>query len=260
MNGLADCIYPSILRADKSPIMARINLTFFAVRSRSTSAAALIAIICRLLSLSPSFAQDAHMLDHFMWKKNSVSGIELAGSQSKSSFNFFDVGDLSSNSLQLVGQDIDRISSAAGLTVDRSSGTSSTLAIVHDSAAFSRLRNDKTAFRSLGLPESLLMKLESQISETSTCATLTLIDDKGDIRVTIVLLSEKFNVCLLSGLLNSFGIVPIDLTVTDIDARSLADACILYEGRRLGLRDRESLTNNISKLQSLCLAKTGASK
>jgi hypothetical protein len=102
--------------------------------------------------------------------------------------------------------------------------------------------------------------LESQISETSTCATLTLIDDKGDIRVTVVLLSEKFNVCLLNGLLNSFGIAPIDVAATDIDARSLADACILYEGRSLGLRDRESLTSNMSKLQNICLAKTGASK
>jgi hypothetical protein len=177
-------------REFKSPIVAQVNLTFFVVRFGSTSVAALISIICSLLSLSPSLAQDARILDHFTWKKNSVSGSEFAGSQNKSSFNF-DVGDLSNNSLQLVEQDIDRISSAAGLTVDRSSGTSPTLAIVHDSAAISRLRNDKAAFRSLGLPEGLLTKLEGQISETSTCATLTLIDDKGDIRVTIVLLSEN---------------------------------------------------------------------
>ena len=238
--------------------------SFFVRRFGSTSVAALISIVCWLLSLSPSLAQDVRVLDHLMWRKNAVSGIEIAGSQSKSSFNFFDVGDLSSNSQQLVEQDINRISSAAGLTVDRSSGTTPTLAIVHDSTAFSRLRNDKGAFRSLGIPESLLTKFESQISETSTCATLTLTDDRGDIRATIVLLSEKSsekaNVCLLTGLLNSFGINPIDSAATDIDARSLADACMLYEGRRLGLRDRESLTNNISKLQSLCLAKTGASK
>jgi hypothetical protein len=240
--------------------MAQTNLTFSVARLGSASVGALISMICWLLSLSPSLAQDAGILDHFTWKKNSISGIDLAGSQSKSSFNFFDVGDLSSNSQQLVEQDIDRLSSAAGLTVDRSSGTSPTLAIVHDSTAFSRLRNDKAAFRSLGIPESLLATFESQISETSTCATLTLIDDKGDIRVTIVLLSEKFNVCLLNGLLNSFGIKPIASAAPEIDARSLADACILYEGRRLGLQDRESLTSNISKLQSLCLAKTGAFK
>jgi hypothetical protein len=74
------------------------------------------------------------------------------------------------------------------------------------------------------------------------------------------LLSEKFNACLLAGLLNSFGIDPIDSAAPDIDARSLADACILYEGRRLGLRDRESLTSNISKLKNICVAKTEASK
>jgi hypothetical protein len=239
--------------------MTQTNLISLIVRFGLTSVAALV-FITYISSFSPSLAQDAHILDHFMWEKNSVSGIELAGSQRKSSFNFFDVGDLSSNSQQLVEQDIDRISRAAGLTVDRSSGTSPTLAIVHDSTAFSRLRNDKAAFRSLGIPEGLLTKFESQISETSTCATLTLTDDKADIRVTIVLLSEKFNVCLLSGLLNSFGIHAIDVTATDIDARSLTDACILYEGRRLGLRDRESLTSNMSKLQNICLAKTGASK
>jgi hypothetical protein len=248
-----------ILRADKSPIMTQTNLISLVVRFGLTSVAALVFIIY-ISSLSPSLAQEARILDHFMWKKNSVSGNEIAGSQSKSSFNFFDVGDLSNNSLQLVEQDIDRISSAAGLAVDRSSGTSPTLVIVHDSTAFSRLRNDKAAFRSLGLPESLLTTLESQISETSTCATLTLIDDNSDIRVTVVLLSEKFNVCLLNGLLNSFGVVPIDVAATDIDARSLADACILYEGRGLGLRDRENLTSNMSKLQNICLAKTRASK
>lgn len=234
-------------------------MIYLIVRFGLTSVAALVFIIC-ISSFSSSLAQDAHILDHFLWKKNSVSGNEIAGSQSKSSFSFFDVGDLSSNSQQRVEQDIDRISSAAGLTVDRGSGTSATLAIVHDSTAFSRLRNDKAAFRSLGIPESLLTTLESQISETSTCATLTLTDDKGDIRATIVLLSEKFNACLLAGLLNSFGIDPIDSAAPDIDARSLANACILYEGRRLGLRDRESLTSNMSKLQNICLAKTGAAK
>jgi hypothetical protein len=238
--------------------MSRMVMADYARPIRATLAVSLgtlAFIICCLFSSSPSFEQDKDVLDHFMWKKSSVSGSELAGSQSQASFNFFDVGDLSHYSKQLVERDIGRISSAARLTVDRSSGTSPTLAIVHDSSAFSRLRNDKAAFHSLGLPDSLLTTLDRQISETSTCATLTLIDDKGDIRVTIVLLSEKFNVCLLSGLLNSFGIAPSDITATDIDDRALVDACILYEGRRLGLRDREGLIHEISKLRSLCLDK-----
>jgi hypothetical protein len=64
------------------------------------------------------------------------------------------------------------------------------------------------------------------------------------------LLSEKFDTCLVRGILESFGIL-----ASDIGVETLVSACVLYEGRRLGLRDRQNLLQQTPKLRERCLAK-----
>jgi hypothetical protein len=184
--------------------------------------------------------------------KDESTGNELAASRSDSSFNYFDVGDLSYYSDVLAEQDLRRLAAAAGLALERSPTKSSTVAIFHDGKVFSHLRDDKPAFNSLGLPNNVLAALEKQATDTSRCLNMTLTDEKNNIGSTIVLLSEKFDGCLVSGLLNSLGIA-----ASDISARSLIDVCILYEGRRRGVRDRQGLTQEIPRLRDLCIAKSG---
>jgi hypothetical protein len=81
---------------------------------------------------------------------------------------------------------------------------------------------------------------------------MTITDEKNNILSTIILLSEKFDSCLIRGVLDSFGIA-----ASDINVRTLVDVCVLYEGRRMGLRDRQSLDQEAPKLRALCIAKAG---
>jgi hypothetical protein len=187
----------------------------------------------------------------FAWQKDASTGKELAASRNDSSFNFFDVGDLSYYSQYPVEQDLHRLSAAAGLTIEHTPAKSSTIAIVHDSKVFERLKTDKPAFNVLGITDSTLNFLEKQVtSDSPKCLTMTITDGKNNIVNTVVLLSEKFDACLTGALLNSFGI-----NASDIGAKTLIDVCVLYEGRRRGLRDRESLTQEAPNLRNACLAK-----
>lgn len=220
-----------------------------------------LSIVCWLGASSLSFAQgtsaqDARTLADFIWKIDGSTGVELAASRSDASFNFFDVGDLSYYSEVSVEQDLRRIAAAAGLAMERSPAKSSTIEIFHDAKVFSRLRDDKPAFNRLGLPNNILEDLEKQVtSDTGRCLSMTVTDEKNNIVNTIVLLSEKLDGCLVHGLLNSFGI-----QASDISARTLVDLCILYEGRRRGLRDRQSLTQEIPIIRQLCTTKAGEIK
>lgn len=198
-------------------------------------------------------AQVERTLNDFAWKKDVSTGNELAASRSDTSFNFFDVGDLSYYSQYLVEQDLRRLAAAAGLTIDHTPAKYSTVAIVHDTQVFARLKSDKSAFKSLGFSDYGIETLEKQVtSDTPKCLTMTNTDGNNDIVGTVVLLSEKFEGCLVGALLNSFGI-----TGSDINAETLIDVCVLYEGRRLGLRDRQSLTREIPKLRDVCITKAG---
>jgi hypothetical protein len=222
--------------------------------------AALISLACCFGS-SPSFAQatgaeDARTLDDFMWKKDVSVGNELAASRSDSSFNYFDVGDLSYYSLYLVEQDLRRLSAAAGLTIDHTPAKNSSVSIVHETKVFARLKTDKPAFKSLGFSDYEIEMLEKQVtSDSPKCLTMTITDGNNGIVTTIILLSEKFDGCLVSALLSSFGIA-----ASDISARSLIDVCILYEGRRRGVRDRQGLARAIPELRNLCITRAGEMK
>jgi hypothetical protein len=215
--------------------------------------ATIILFMCCLGASPPAFAQEKRVTDDFAWKKDNASGSELAASRSDSSFNFFDVGDLSYYSQYLVEQDLRRLAGAAGLTMERSPAKNSLVSIVHDTKVFERLRNDKAAFNVLGLPPNILAALERQVtSDSQKCLTMTITDEKNNILSTIILLSEKFDSCLIRGVLDSFGIA-----ASDINVRTLVDVCVLYEGRRMGLRDRQSLDQEAPKLRALCIAKAG---
>jgi hypothetical protein len=221
--------------------------------------AVLISLLCCLIPAyaepvhAPGIsAQDIRKVDDFTWKKDVSNGRELAASRTDTSFNFFDVGDLSSNSQSLVEQDLRRISSAAGITIDHTPAKHSSIAIVHDTKVFAGLKNDKQAFKSLGFSDELMAMLEKQvISDSPKCLTMTITDGNNNITGTVILLSEKFDSCLTSGLLNSFGIA-----ASEIRAETLIDVCVLYEGRRLGLRDRKGLTQEVPELRTQCAVKT----
>jgi hypothetical protein len=223
--------------------------------------AALISLIFCFFTSLPSFAQDTSAQDmrtlaDFAWKKDVSTGNELAASRSDSSFNFFDVGDLSYYSQYLVEQDLRRLSAAAGLTIDHTPAKNSSVSIVHDPQVFARLKNDKPAFKSLGFSDYELETLERQVtSDSPKCLTMTIADGNNDIVTTVILLSEKFDGCLVRALLSSFGI-----TASDINAETLIDVCVLYEGRRLDLRDRQGLTRESSRLRNVCIAKAGEIK
>lgn len=214
-----------------------------------------VALVLLDAARCPAFAEDSRNLATFSWKMDRTTGKELALSRSDNSFNYFDVGDLSYYSLYLVQRDLGRISAATGLTIDRSSKTSSSIAIVHDTKVFSRLKNDKQSFRVLGIPDNIIALLEQGISDDTKCASVTVDDGQSNVLFSVILLSEKFDQCLVRGILESFGVVAPDL---GIDA--LVSACALYEGRRLGVRDRESLSEKTPKLRELCLAKAGERK
>ncbi|MBR0857123.1 hypothetical protein [Bradyrhizobium liaoningense] len=192
-------------------------------------------------------------LGSFNWKKDASTGNELAASRSDSSFNYFDIGDLSYDSQSLVEQDLRRLSAAAGLTIDHTPAKNSSVSIVHDTKVFERLKYDKPAFKSLGFSDYEIETLEKQVtSESPKCLTMTVTDGNNGIVTTVILLSERFNNCLVSGVLSSFGIA-----ASYISVETLIDVCILYEGRRRGLRDRQSLTRETPKLRDLCITKAG---
>jgi hypothetical protein len=203
-------------------------------------------------------------LANFVWKKDESTGNELAASRSDSSFNFFDIGDLSPGSKALVEKDLGQLAAAAGLAIERTSGKYSTILIFHDTKVFSRLKDDKPAFNSVGIPDNVLRALEKQTTDTSRCLNMTITDGKNNIVNTIVLVSEKFDGCLVHALLHSFGIREsdseingADVSAPEISAQTLIDVCILYEGRRREFRDRQSLAGEITKLRDLCIAKAG---
>jgi hypothetical protein len=59
------------------------------------------------------------------------------------------------------------------------------------------------------------------------------------------------NDCLSNGLAHAFGV-----SDSAPDADGLLNACALYEGRRLGLRDRQGLSAAFSRLRRTCLSKS----
>jgi len=213
--------------------------------------AALLAALCYGGAPSYCLADEAPIVDDFYWQKEKSSGLEIASSLSGPSFNFFDVGDLSHYSLYLVQQVLGSLSNATEVAIDRELKSSS-LSIIHDTKVFYRLKNEKERFRVLGISDEVIADLEKRASDDTTkCLTMTHSDKNSDIKFTVILLSENFHSCLVGGLLNAFGI----RGTADVTIRTLTSACLLYEGRRRGLRDHQSLVQEAPKLRDVCWAK-----
>jgi hypothetical protein len=211
--------------------------------------AAVITLISWCGTSSSALAQKVQIADDFVWQKDRLTGNESASSRNDGSINYFDVGDLSYYSMYLVQQDLGRISTAAGMTIDRNLKHSS-IAIVHDTSVFSRLKNDKKSFSVLGIPDDVIEMLRQRLTDDAKCITMSISDDNNNVILTTILLSEKFDSCLVSGLFGSFGIL-----ASEISTKTLTSACALYEGRRMGLRDRQSLSRETPRLVDLCLTR-----
>jgi hypothetical protein len=201
-----------------------------------------------------AYAEDAQMLDDFVWARIKATGEVVALSRNDPSFNYFDIGDFALDSRPLVEKSLNRLATAAGLTIEHTPKKSASIAIFHDTKVFTRLKNDKQAFRSLGIPDDIIGDLENRLVDDIKCLTATRSDDAQNIFLTVVLLSEKSDVhgCMLSGLINSFGV-----RAREIDDKTLLSTCILHQGRRLGFRNRDSLSGEMAGLRDRCLAKLG---
>jgi hypothetical protein len=230
------------------PVVAKSGRRLFA-----TSAAVLISCLGYGAAYSNAIAQEEKSLDRFVWAEDKSTDLEFAVSRSNPSFNFFDIGDLAPYSRDLVKKDLTKISKAAGEAID--TNLSPSIAIIHDTNVFSRLKSDRHSFAILGIPDSVVERLLSRTGDSSKCLTMSLADSQNDIYLTIILLSEESNSCLVGGLLEAFGVRALD-----VDTQTLMDICILYEGRRRGIRDRLSLSQEASGLRDACVAKAKEEK
>jgi hypothetical protein len=211
-----------------------------------------LAFICLLLvSLSctawPSYGQD--LVDNFFWGKDPASNKDVAISRNEMPVNYILVGDLSQFSLHLINQYIKMLTEVSGLQMDRKYSKVS-LAIVHDSKVFDRLKNDRKSFSRLGISESSLDVLASKTVEGTKCAFDSFISEKQDINATIILLSEQFDDCLIAGLFHNFGVVR-----SGSDLKSIMSVCVLYQARRLGKRERDELSNDVGAIVDPCVKK-----
>jgi hypothetical protein len=214
-----------------------------------------LAILVATLATSTR-AQEIHYADRYIWKKDNVTGNDIALSRSDPSLNFVDVGDLSNNSINLVQGALGSIAGAAGKTVDRNLEKVAII-IIHDTNVFTRLKADRGAFSVMGVPDFFIYELQKRYAEAPdmTCINISTDDKDSNVVFTTILVSKKFDSCLIGGLFQAYGVETLD-----INSKSLDDVCILYEGRKLGLRDRESLTQQMPKLRDLCTTKSGDAK
>lgn len=212
---------------------------------------AVAALISGLLCFS-AFAQNSSTLDDFVWARVKATGEVVALSRNDPVFNYFDIGDLAPKSLPIVQTSLGRLAKAAGLTIQHTANKSSSIAIIHDTNVFTRLKNDKQAFRVLGVPDDIIDDLKGRLVDDIKCLTSTRSDNEQNIFLTVVLLSEEADShgCMISGLIDSFGV-----RAHEIDDKSLLNTCILYEGRRIGFRDRDNLSQKLEELRDRCMAR-----
>ncbi|MBV9479954.1 hypothetical protein [Bradyrhizobium sp.] len=204
-----------------------------------------------------SLAEENRVVDELIWGQAKSTGRMVALSRDDEAFNFFDIGNLSQSSQPLVHEALNKLSSASGVRIERGPDKSWSIGIFHDANVFARLKNDKQAFRVVGVPDELIGALEQRLADDTKCITMTRSDSEENVLLTVILSSQQtnFDECLVSGLLYSFGIA-----ANEINTKTLLGACILHEARRAGLRDREYLSAETSKFNEKCLAKLESPK
>lgn len=198
------------------------------------------------------------VVDDLMWGQIKSTGSTVALSRNDQALNFFDIGDLASSSQPLVQNALNMLSHASSVRIERGSDKRWSIGIFHDTKVFTRLKSDKQAFRAVGLPDHIIDFLDQKATHDARCLTMTRTDDDMNIVLTVVLSSQQtdFDGCLVGGLLNSFGIK----SAQTVNASDLVSACVLYEARRVGLRDRQQLSEQASTLRDGCQKKTEDSR
>jgi hypothetical protein len=221
-----------------------------AIRIAVLFAALLIASLNAILCCAQATASE----EKYIWNKDVATGKDIALSLNDQPINYVLVGDLSYYSIYLVQTLTNMLSNSAGRTVDRTFKLYS-LIVVHDTNVFARLRSDKKSFNALGVPEFMVDSIAARAPVDAKCSYSTFSDSGYDLNATVLLLSEKFDDCLTQGLFHAFGVL-----TKDANAGALLGTCVLYEGRRLGIRERDALDRERSRLIDLCAKKMGAEK
>src|SRR5262245_51161381 len=230
-------------------------------RPNKTSARALHALLCVVAAMGlgcsrPSNSDGKLILDnYYTWQKGRTDGDDIAYSRADEAFNYIVLGDLSHYSLYLVQQYSKLLAGAAGLAIDRQSKRFPLL-IFHQEKVFDRLRNDRNAFRQYGMPDAVIDQFIEHSPPDTQCHFSTFTDeDKGNVEGTILLLGERYHDCLIWGLFRSFGVV-----TKSGDLQALVSACMLYEARRIGIRNREGIQRESARLADVCLRKSSQEK
>jgi antitoxin HicB len=183
----------------------------------------------------PSNEQDPPF-DSYVWFKDLLSDREIASSRRDAVLNYLEVGDL-------------LLADVSKMKVDTELKTFS-LIVIHDTRAFERLKNDKNSFSVLGLTDAMLLELEKQTKDGLKCQSVSFVDRNHDIISTLIMISEKYHDCLFQGIFQSFGV-----KLTDNRLRTLVNLCVLYEARRLGIRERQELHREGARIALDCLNK-----
>jgi hypothetical protein len=220
------------------------------IRSATFFAGLLVAVLCA----TPSSSQTLSSAEGYIWNKDAVTGQDVALSLKDQPLNYAIVGDLSYYSIYLVQSLLHMLSDSSGKAVDRSFKLY-TFTVVHDTNVFVRLRGDKRLFGELGIPAPMVDTVSAHTPADAKCTYSTFSDGQNDINGTLMFLSEKFDDCLIQGLFHAFGVV-----TKNASASALLSTCVLYEGRRIGVREREALDRENGRLVDLCVKKMGAEK
>jgi hypothetical protein len=196
----------------------------------------------------PSNAQDPPF-DDYVWFKAMLSDREIASSRRDAVLNYLEVGDLSASSYYLVDQTFKLLADISKMKVDKELKTFS-LIVLHDTRAFERLKNDKNSFSILGIPDTMLLELEKQTKDGLKCQSVSFVDRNADIISTVIMISEKYHDCLFQGIFQAFGV-----KLTDNRLTTLVNLCVLYEARRVGIRERQELHREGARIALGCLNK-----
>ena len=218
-----------------------------------TQILATVSIILSVCAVGavPVFSQTAQPYENYLSDKDSKTGQEVAVSLPDAPVNFMIVGDLNQYSFNTVFEFFVLLSNATAIRID-SGKKEYILYVVHDRQVFARLKSNKAFFTSLGIPDHIVDVLTQRMKEGTKCLVETFpTSTRDDLAATVVLLSERYEDYLAPAVFRAFGVVTKAPTLY-----ALLSACVLYEGRRAGLRELRKLQSSGRRLAQQCLEKT----
>jgi hypothetical protein len=223
--------------------------------SRLFASLTIVIVIIATMSARSARSEEEDFGMEYIWRIDKSSGKNVAISRNEMPTNFMVVGNLSAYSFYLVEHWIHFLANAAGSKIDRKLKSFS-LVVVHDELVFSRLKNERASFEILGIPSFMIDDMQNRARDGVKCLSSSFEGDAHDILVTVILLNEKYNGCLIQGIFYSFGI-KTGIDDDDFNLKALLAACVLYEGRRANIRDREELHRQRSALAKRCFEDWG---